>query len=267
MHQPITKMFRPLAIGIMLLLGLAASAFAEVVIPGLVSSQLEPELKGAVLIEELNCIACHAGDAALAGRSKKAPRLSAVGSRVNPTYLEAFIGDPHGMKAGTTMPDLLTQLGGVEKAEAAKALTHFLLSLKKNDFAPEPPDAVAAKLGDRLFHSRGCAACHSPRDANGTELLPKTSAPLGVLEKKYSFKSLVDFLRQPHASRPSGRMPDLRLGGQDVERIAHYLLRETRVPGNLAYTLYRGQVWVVVQARKKLSIESMVAGGSSVVGE
>ena len=213
MRAHITKMLRPLTVGVVLLLGLVVSAFGEVVIPGLVSSQLEPELKGAVLIEELNCAACHAGDGALAGRSKKAPRLAEVGSRVNPKYLESFIRDPHGTKPGTTMPDLLTQLGGAEKTAAAISLTHFLLSLKKNDFAPEPPDAVAAKLGERLFHSRGCAACHSPRDASGTELLPKTSAPLGALEKKYSFKSLVDFLRQPHASRPSGRMPDLRLQG------------------------------------------------------
>ena len=243
MRAHITKMLRSLTIGIIPLLGLVVSAFGEVVIPGLVSSQLEPELKGAVLIEELNCAACHAGDAALAGRSKKAPRLAEVGSRVNPKYLESFIRDPHGTKPGTTMPDLLTQMGAEERGKAAVSLTHFLLSLQKNDFSPEPPDAVAAKLGERLFHARGCAACHSPRDANGTELLPKTSAPLGALEKKYSFKSLVDFLRQPHASRPSGRMPDLRLQGQDIERIAHYLLQETRVPGNLAYTLYRGQVW------------------------
>lgn len=38
-------------------------------------------------------------------------------------------------------------------------------------------------------------------------------------------------------------MPDLRLSPQDSERIAHYLLQRTRVPGALAYTLYRGQVW------------------------
>ena len=120
---------------------------------------------------------------------------------------------------------------------------HFLLSLKKNTFALQPIDAVAAQRGERLFHSRGCAACHSPRNAKGAEFMPATSVPLGALEKKYSLKSLMDFLRQPHASRPSGRMPDLRLQGRDVECIAHYLLRETKVPGHLAYTLYRGQVW------------------------
>ena len=229
--------------GTMLLLRVVPVAFAEVIMPGLPSSQLDPELKGLVLIEELNCAACHTSDGPLAGRSKKAPRLSAVGSRAKPEYLESFIRDPHGTKPGTTMPDVMTQLSAEEKGKVAASLTHFLLSLKKNDFALQPPDAVAAKHGERLFHSRGCAACHSPRDANGTELLPKTSAPLGALEKKYSFKSLVDFLRQPHASRPSGRMPDLRLSGLDLERIVHYLLRDTRVPGNLSYTLYRGDVW------------------------
>ena len=237
------KILHRITLEAMLLLGLVPLALADVAIPGLASSRLDPELKGLVLIEELNCAACHASDAPFVGRSKKAPRLAAVGSRVNPGYLEAFLRDPHGTQPGTTMPDVLTQLGRDEKTQVATALTHFLLSLGKNDFSLQPPDAVAAGNGERLFHSRGCAACHSPRDATGSELLPKTSLPLGALERKYSFKSLVDFLRQPLASRPSGRMPDMRLPGQDVERIAHYLLRNTRVPGNLDYTLYGGDVW------------------------
>ena len=230
-------------LGALLLLDSVPAAFAETIVPGLASSQLEPELKGQVLIEELNCVACHAGDASLKARSKRAPRLSEVGSRVNPSYLESFIFNPHGTKPGTTMPDLLASLGAAEKKQVATELTHFLLSLKPNDFSLQPPDAVAAQLGKQLFHARGCAVCHSPRDDKGTELLAKTSVPLGALDRKYSFKSLVDFLRQPHASRPSGRMPDLRLPGRELERIAHYLLQDTRVPGHLNYTLYRGDVW------------------------
>ncbi len=218
-------------------------AVAEVIVPGVASSQLDPAMKGLVLIEELNCAACHSGDAGFAARSKKAPRLANIGARANPGWVEAFIANPHGTKPGTTMPDLLGHLGAEEKQRTATALTHFLLSLKKNDFALQPPDAVAAGLGKTLFHSRGCAACHSPRDEKGAELLPKNSVPLGALEKKYSFKSLVDFLRQPHASRPSGRMPDMQLAAKDVERIAHFLLKNTRVPGALGYTFYRGDVW------------------------
>ena len=53
----------------------------------------------------------------------------------------------------------------------------------------------------------------------------------------------MEFLRQPHRVRPSGRMPDLRLPGQEIERIAHYLLRGVEVPGHLAYTRHRGRVW------------------------
>jgi len=245
-----SKNTTPFILGAMLLLSAVSLVVAEPIIAGVTSSKLEPELKGLVLVEELNCVACHAGDASLAVRSKKAPRLADVGSRVNPAYMEAFIGNPHGIKPGTTMPDLLGRLSDAERKETATVLTHFLLSLKKNDFALQAPDAVAAEHGKRLFHSRGCAACHSPRDENGVETLAKTSVPLGALEKKYSFKSLVDFLRQPHTSRPSGRMPDLRLGGQDVERIAHYLLQNTLVPGSLKYTLYRGQVWEGLESDK-----------------
>ena len=229
--------------GALLLLSFVSLAIAEPIVAGVNASKLEPELKGLVLIEEMNCVACHAGDASLAARSKKAPRLAEIGSRANPAWMEAFIANPHAVKPGTTMPDLLGQLSADEKKQTATALTHFLLSLKKNDFAPQPPDTVAAAQGRVLFHSRGCAACHSPRDGKGVETLAGGSVPLGALEKKYSYKSLVEFLRQPHASRPSGRMPDMRLGGQDGERIAHYLLQNTRVPGSLRYTLYRGEVW------------------------
>ena len=239
-----------ITLGVMLHFGAVPAVFAEVVVAGVASSQLEPELKGLVLIEELNCAACHAGDASLAARSKRAPRLADLGSRANPGWLETFIANPHGTKPGTTMPDVLTQLSAEEKRQTATALTHFLLSLKKNDFSLQPPDAVAAEHGKRLFHSRGCAACHSPRDEKGAELLPKNSVPLGAMEKKYSFMSLVEFLRQPHASRPSGRMPDMRLATKDVERIAHYLQQNTRVPGSLGYTLYHGEVWEGLESEK-----------------
>ena len=229
---------------------------AEPIFPGLIGAQLEPELKGHVLIEELNCAACHAGDAALAARSKKAPRLAEVGSRVNPAYLEAFIRDPHGTKPGTTMPVVAGQLGDEERKQASLALTHFLLGQKANDFTPQAPDAVAARQGKLLFHSRGCAACHSPRDDQGAELLSKTSVPLGALDKKYSFKSLVRFLQDPHVSRPSGRMPNMQLEQQDIERIAHFLLQDTRVPGPLGYTLYKGDVFEGLKSEKVMAVRA-----------
>ena len=221
----------------------APGLFAEPVIPGVTRAELEPQMKGQILIEEFNCAACHTGDAALAARSKIAPRLTEVGSRVNPAYLAAFISNPHGTKPGTTMPDVLTQLGEEEKKQASLALTHFLLGQKANDFSLQAPDLVAAEQGKILFHSRGCAACHSPRDERGAELPSKDSVPLGALVQKYSHKSLVAFLQNPHASRPSGRMPNMQLPNKEIQQISHFLLQDTRVPGHLDYTLYRGAVY------------------------
>ncbi len=216
---------------------------AEAVVPGLDASQLDPALMGRVLIEELNCVACHKADA-ISASSRKAPRLSDVGNRVNPEYLRSFIEAPHQVKPGTLMPDLLDGVGVAEKQAIAESITHFLVSLNKDaGFQLQAPDAVAAAQGNLLFHSVGCVACHSPRDPEGNELLAESSVPLGDLEKKYSHKSLSEFLRQPNRARPSGRMPDLGLPGNEIERITHYLLRKTAVPGHLAYTTWRGKVW------------------------
>lgn len=219
------------------------AARAAVLVPGVEASRIEPRIKGLILVEELNCVACHVGDGSLVQRSRKAPRLADVGSRLNPAFIEAFVRDPHGTRPGTPMPDLLGGVASSEREGVARSLTHFLMSLGPSSFALQPPDAVAATHGRRLFHSRGCAHCHSPRDEQGKETAAATSVPLGPLEGKYSVASLVSFLERPHAVRPSGRMPDLQLPRQEVERIAHYLLQGTRVPGRLSYTLYQGKVW------------------------
>jgi cytochrome c553 len=217
---------------------------AQIILPSIESSQLAPELKGRVLIEELNCVACHQADDTLASASRKSPRLSAVGSRVNPDYLRKFIASPHKTKPGTTMPGLSDSLSQQDKESIANEITHFLVSLNKaHVFKQEAPDFVAAAKGNELFHSVGCVACHSPRDPDGKELLLSSSVPLGNLSEKYSHKSLREFLQRPHSVRPSGRMPDLRIPGQDLDRITHYLLKNTRIPGHLAYTTWRGKVW------------------------
>ncbi|MFP6906288.1 MAG: hypothetical protein VCG02_13800 [Verrucomicrobiota bacterium] len=218
-------------------------ACPAVLLPGLENSRLDPSLQGRVLLDELNCIACHTSPSGLTSSANKAPRLGDVGARINPAYLQRFIRDPHGVKPGTTMPDVMSHLSAEAKQRVAEAITHYLLSLKPPRFAPTVPDAVAAGRGETLFHASGCVACHSPRDESGKELMANRSVPLGPLEDKYCFKSLVEFLRRPHATRPSGRMPDMRLQGREVEQIAHYLLRNVVVPGPLAYTRYRGQVW------------------------
>ena len=226
--------------------GRANPPAASVIVSGLATSRVEDKLRGLVLFDELGCVACHKTPASssLIHTSKQAPRLSTVGQRVNPYYLEQFIQTPHTTKPGTTMPDMLSSLDHDERKLSAQAITHFLLSLsKRRDFNLQAIDAVAAEHGEKLFHSVGCVACHSPRNAAGEERFKKISTPLGSLEKKYNVRSLAQFLSDPHHVRPSGRMPNMQLSGPDVEKIAHYLLRKTQVPGHLNYRLLRGRVW------------------------
>ena len=234
----------PLRQGIFILLGLMTLALhAEVQIPAIENSSLDPKIKGRILIEELNCVACHQ-EPKMMTSSKKSPRLSEVSSRLSPDYLKNFLIDPSGTKPGTLMPNMLSHLNDKEREKVAESITHYLVSInKKVPFQIRVPDSVAAEQGEVLFHQVGCVACHSPRDKNGKEIMKPGSVPLGPLENKYSHKGLTEFLRRPHSSRPSGRMPDLGLPQQDIEKISHYLLREIKVPGNLEYMTWRGKVW------------------------
>ena len=229
-----------------LLWGLTMGAAAEVRLPSLETSKLDATLAGRVWIEELNCVACHSSTAAdLTASSRKAPRLTEMRGRIQPDFLTAFIANPSAVKPGTLMPNLLGDLADGERDAAASAITHFLVSLgkEKKALSLQAPDAVAAERGEKLFHSVGCAACHSPRDAGGKEIMPKNSVPLGAMEGKYSIRSLAEFLKRPDVAHPSGRMPVMGLPDAEVERVAHYLLRKTQVPGHLAYTMWHGQVW------------------------
>ena len=177
---------------------------------------------GAVLLSELSCAACHAS-LQTAFTAKPGPDLSTVGERINGAHLSRFIAIPSAVKPGTTMPDVLGHLPQAQRDEAANALAHYLASLGQP--APSaPPAAEAVERGRRLYHSIGCAACHSPEKS-----LPG-SVPLGPLEEKYSVTSLTKFLEDPLAVRPGGRMPDSKLDHFEALDIASFLLRNQTAP-------------------------------------
>ncbi len=203
-------------------------------------SQTEPSAAGGhLLIGELGCAACH--DVAEAGLPRKqAPLLGAVGSRVRADYLLAFIQEPHAVKAGTTMPDVLGRLDADSRQAAAAAITNFLLSTGSSIDRIGDPRAV--RRGEQLFHSIGCTACHAPQNA-ATAADLATSVPLGDLGAKYTLDALTGFLQNPHEVRPSGRMPAFGLGQDQANDLATYLLRETiigRGAMNMQAAFYEG---------------------------
>lgn len=196
---------------------------------------LSAELQGLLLIDDLQCTACHQGPAT---RSlilpRQAPDLTWAAGRIDPRYISEFIADPAHVKPGTTMPQVLINDDGDARRDVAVAITHFIVSLGNREFSAGPIDPEAAKRGRELFHTVGCVACHSPRDDDGRERLPDTSVPLGQLSRKYNVDGLLDFLEDPHAVRRSGRMPNMRLTHWEALDIANYLLDERQPESSLS---------------------------------
>ena len=135
------------------------------------------------------------------------------------------------------MPDMLHALPPAERAAAAEALTHHLLSLAPVKFRRVMPDRAAVARGENLYHRVGCVACHAPQ--NTTTNLAFT--PLPRMAEKWSHDGLRRFLRDPLASRPSGRMPAMQLTDSEAADIAHYLLKETKVSAPLEVAQFRSR--------------------------
>jgi putative heme-binding domain-containing protein len=190
--------------------------------------ELSPELKGLTLIRNKNCIACHkAQPDQLPFAETNAPNLFWSARRLNPRYLQQYILSPHQTKLGSHMPTMLHTLKPEERLDAAAQIAIFLLTLNGTDFrsdnAAKEPEAI--KRGQEIFHTIGCVACHATRDPQAVEQTLAGSVPLGDLSPKYSVEALVEFLENPHASRPLGRMPNLQLSHREALDLAAYLLQ------------------------------------------
>ncbi len=206
---------------------------------------------GYALLGELNCTACHAATQKQAEwlSPKVAPRLTDLGNRASPAWLQRYLAAPHTTMPGVTMPDVLR--GNTEHAEA---LTHYLLSLAPVKFQRVMPDRAAVGRGEKLYHRVGCVACHAPQNSPADAM---ASAPLPRMAEKWSFDGLRRFLRDPLATRPSGRMPAMQLTDGEAADIAHYLLRETQVPAVLEVAQFRGRV----QALEELDSTELLRTG------
>jgi mono/diheme cytochrome c family protein len=246
----------PFALG--LLVTTAVSQTPHHAIPGVNQKGLDAKVRGLVALGELGCASCHAAGT-LASRltTRTAPDLAAVGRRLDPKYIAAFLHDPQGTKPGTTMPHVLGVLNKTDRDAAVTALTQFLVSRSTQRFTPTAPDLVAARRGRDLFHSIGCVACHAARDDKGQEITMADSVPLGRLERKYSVASLTTFLGDPLAVRRSGRMPHFKLTPRETADLANYLLESSSVSARLKYTLYLGSMH---EGLKRLSGKEVRSG-------
>ena len=191
---------------------------------------------GLLLLNELNCVGCHAPPESLADvlTGRPGSHLHGVADRLEPLDVELFIRNPRFLKNGTLMPSLFA--GPDRDLEQIVALKHYVLSLKKpaaEKLAPETEGFPEGKVedGQRLFHRIGCVACHAPAndfrpdhidESAELELVGLPSVPLDLADR-YPLEALVKFLLDPAAHRPAGRMPDMKLSPQEAADLAVYL--------------------------------------------
>jgi len=190
---------------------------------------------GLLLLNELNCVACHEPPAPWRERlpGTEATDLRGVASRLDPVDLEIMIRNPRFLKRDTMMPSLFS--GPDRDLAELEALKHYLMA-QTVDLPERPPGD--AQRGRRLFHRIGCVACHAPEVGYRPESLPEgiaieltglPSVPMNLADR-YSSDALTAFLLDPLSHRPSGRMPDFGLSEGEAVDLAAYLKIEGEIP-------------------------------------
>jgi mono/diheme cytochrome c family protein len=224
-----------------LLMGFYGSSFLEAAEP-------PNGLAAIAVVAEGNCVACH--EAPDVWRPllplKPASDLSGVGSRLSSTSLRRYLGPGGVDQAGVHDPVVLG--GGLLDDETRDALVAYLSSLREE--APEMVEGDAGR-GRALYHSIGCVACHEPEagiggagpsDGSNRKPLMTPSVPI-MLAKEYAGGMLAQFLRNPLAYRPAGRMPSFHLSPSEAADLAFFLQGESKIPASCRISSFTRNPW------------------------
>ncbi len=184
--------------------------------------------QGRFLAEEHSCAKCHQPSAndrmAKTLTSRLGPDLSKIGSRARAGWIDAWLEAPDKLRPGTVMPALFSNddEGAVERY----AVVHYLASLGGPVAAnPKPPskkgEAQSAARGEVLFNTIGCVACHGEANKDKEESKKESNLafiaaepahfPLTGLGSKTTPEKLAEYLQNPAATDPAGRMPHMLL--------------------------------------------------------
>jgi mono/diheme cytochrome c family protein len=215
--------------------------------------------RGRFLAEELNCTRCHRPDdsdrMAKGLQTRQAPDLSKIGQRVYAGWMERWLANPRKLQPSALMPQCFSddETGRMERT----VVSHYLASLggplQPDTRKPRRQDIQRqSQRGERLFTSVGCLACHGEEKSKDARTTPLTG-----LGSKTTPERLSQYLQNPLAIDPSGRMPHMLLQGDEARSLSIYLCQSTLpdVPLTLRVALPAGHEahWLDVGKRLVLS--------------
>lgn len=147
---------------------------------------------GRFLFAERGCANCHTATNWKL-QSRRGPDLSNVGARITAGWLYEWLKEPHRYRNAAVMPVCL------DTDQDRADVTAFVMSLKTGSTTPTDqatPNQI--ETGRTLFDQVGCTKCHDKENN------------LNAIGSKYvSAAALADFIANPHAIDPQGRMPQL----------------------------------------------------------
>jgi mono/diheme cytochrome c family protein len=167
---------------------------------------------GRYLFAELGCGNCHAAEN-WDLQTRRGPDLSHVATRTNSGWIYDWLRNPQHYRKAAIMPACL------ENDRDRTDVTAFLMTLKSNqELTNGNATPKQIETGRELFEQVGCVKCHDKENN------------LDAVGSKYSnVTSLADFIANPHAVDPDGRMPQLFDGVNERHlalSIASYLFAE-----------------------------------------
>ncbi len=216
---------------------------------------------GRFLLEELACVKCHQATAedkiatGLAPRS--GPNLSAIAERAYPGWLNAWLAKPQQLRPHTMMPEMFSEdaTGQAERYAVVAYLASLGQPLQPSRRPLRNPNEVRQSIlrGSKLYMTVGCATCHGdkltapptqkplgedeeepaplvPEESVyglGTATGPQAVYQLNHLGSKTTPEALAKWLKDPLATNPHGRMPNMQLNDEQARDLARFLCQLT----------------------------------------
>ncbi|HVJ69253.1 MAG TPA: hypothetical protein VM510_14800, partial [Caulifigura sp.] len=185
--------------------------------------------KPRVMIDALHCRNCHSGIDPATIPLREAPSLENAGTRLNQSWLAAWILDPRAHRKDATMPMML---GGIEKKadreQAANDIAAFLASLQRVSDEPSkavPDDDASRRRGQGLFEDLGCIVCH--RLTPNADIDQWNRQSLSEVAFKFGPGQLQKFITDPHEHFKTSYMPNFRLTEKEAIDLAGFLITKS----------------------------------------